>query len=572
MEDVYMKIKSLTFQNHPILGNLNLNFCDPKGRPVDTIILAGANGTGKTTILNTLFFFINVKELTTNLKKGLLHIGTSIDLEASPKFFEEFFRKGQFPQTGCSDTIRISIVDNKSDNDIWKHIRISYFDTNGQEIISKNHPSIIAVGSIQSFFSALYNDVQINFTPKSIQHITASELDRDYGSKRSSENMATEMAQLFVDIQSSDAQDLSSWVKDHPGEAPPENIQRIRIKRFDQAFSTIFEDLSFYKVRNQDGKLDVCFRNHEAIVPIDRLSSGEKQIVFRGGFILKDSNLDKNPITFIDEPEISLHPDWQIKILDYYKQLLTNNLGEQVSQLFVVTHSPFIIHNDRRANDKVIVLYRDENGHINVQSKPEYYNYNSISIVRDAFSIDPSQIAVPHPFVFLEGETDETYMKKAVELFGISIPVSVSWIGTYVNNSPQNTGDSALSHAFNFLTANPSLCPKGAVLLYDSDTKQISKDVGNIHRRIMPTKESAVGIKIGIENMLALPSDFSLEHFIKISQYKDQYGIDNERRELDKVKLCQYICFQLSEDKQKNILSPLKENISIIESALKSAE
>lgn len=564
-----MKIKAITFRNHPILGDLHLDFCNSKGDPIDTIILAGANGTGKTTVINTLFHFMNVDHLPANSKNGLLYPGTSIDIQIPFDLLKAILGAFYSPDIEYSDTMRLSIVDSGSSADTWLNIKISYFDISGQELQWKGHPSSLIMTPIPSCFSALYNDVQINFSPRPIQHTTALELDHEYNIKRSSENMATELAQLFVDIQSSDAQDLSNWVADHPGEVPPEDIQRIRIKRFDRAFSTIFKDFHFYRVINRDGKLDVCFRYHDAIVPIDKLSSGEKQIVFRGGFILKDSHLDKTPITFIDEPEISLHPDWQIKILNYYKQLLTNDLGKQVSQLFVVTHSPFIIHNDLRANDKVIVLYRDKHGHINVQDKPEYYESGSISAVKDAFLIDLSQMTSSSPFVFLEGETDETYMRKAVELFGIATPASLNWIGSYINNSPQNTGDTALSQAFKFLIANPSVCPQGAVLLYDSDTKQVVRDVENIHTRIMPSKESAVGFKAGIDNMLALPPDFDLSPFIKTSVHKDRYGMESEKRELDKVGLCEYICSQLSEAEQKNILGPLKENISIIESALK---
>lgn len=61
---------------------------------------------------------------------------------------------------------------------------------------------------------------------------------------------------------------------------------------------------------------------------------------------------------FIDEPEISLHPLWQQKVLDYYKAMFTDAAGVQTSQIFCVTHSPFVIHSNRRRDDKVIVMKR----------------------------------------------------------------------------------------------------------------------------------------------------------------------------------------------------------------------
>ena len=42
-----MKIKSIEFKNHKILGDLKLDFTLEDERVADTIIFAGENGTGK---------------------------------------------------------------------------------------------------------------------------------------------------------------------------------------------------------------------------------------------------------------------------------------------------------------------------------------------------------------------------------------------------------------------------------------------------------------------------------------------------------------------------------------------
>ena len=86
------------------------------------------------------------------------------------------------------------------------------------------------------------------------------------------------------------------------------------------------------------------------------------------------------------------------------------NCGEQTSQIFAVTHSPFVIHNDTRRNDKVIIFSRDDNGDIVVKDKPEYFKCNSIEAVQDAFQIDLP--VDEQPVVYLEGRTDEKYFKK----------------------------------------------------------------------------------------------------------------------------------------------------------------
>ena len=49
------KIRKIVFHEHPVLKNLSLNFCDSEGKCIDTIIFAGENGTGKSTIINSIY-------------------------------------------------------------------------------------------------------------------------------------------------------------------------------------------------------------------------------------------------------------------------------------------------------------------------------------------------------------------------------------------------------------------------------------------------------------------------------------------------------------------------------------
>ncbi len=64
----------------------------------------------------------------------------------------------------------------------------------------------------------------------------------------------------------------------------------------------------------------------------DILSAGEKQML---SFLVYNAFASESPI-FIDEPELSLHPDWQ-------RRLFPTLLDQQGSNQFIVsTHSPFI--------------------------------------------------------------------------------------------------------------------------------------------------------------------------------------------------------------------------------------
>ena len=85
---------------------------------------------------------------------------------------------------------------------------------------------------------------------------------------------------------------------------------------------------------------------------ITELSSGEKQLFLRA-LSLKFLEVN-NSVILIDEPEISLHPQWQRKIINLYESIGENN------QLIIATHSPHVIGNI--TSDKLRVMVRDNNG------------------------------------------------------------------------------------------------------------------------------------------------------------------------------------------------------------------
>jgi hypothetical protein len=49
-----MKIKKITLERHPGIGDIALSFSDEAGTPFNVVVLAGGNGTGKTAILDAI--------------------------------------------------------------------------------------------------------------------------------------------------------------------------------------------------------------------------------------------------------------------------------------------------------------------------------------------------------------------------------------------------------------------------------------------------------------------------------------------------------------------------------------
>lgn len=81
----------------------------------------------------------------------------------------------------------------------------------------------------------------------------------------------------------------------------------------------------------------------------EHLSSGEKQMLS----FLAYCSICKNTIIFIDEPELSLHADWQRLFLPMLLDIPNGN------QYFMATHSPFIY---AKYPDKDIDLDKDKGG------------------------------------------------------------------------------------------------------------------------------------------------------------------------------------------------------------------
>ena len=521
------KIRKVEFINHPVLENLTLDFCDANGHAVDTVIFAGENGVGKSTILNALF--------------GLTASGMNFEANVEYESDDSTFTLNFFWRNIGTTSKYIFVKDGKGLNTL----------ANDEES-KKKYP-----------IYGIFSDVDINFHSGDLFSVTSLILDGEKKSRRSSNNLPTEIKQLLIDIQALDDADIAQWVKRNHGMNTNQLNVAERIPRFTRAFSQIFDDLEYSRIDNIDGHKAILFSKNGKEISIDALSSGEKQIVYRGCFLLKDANAMNGAFVFIDEPEISLHPKWQMKVMDYYKGIFTDESGKQTSQIFAVTHSPFIIHNENRKNDKVIVLARDSNGKIVVKDKPAYYKCSSIEAVQDAFEIHDFDSG--NPTVYLEGRTDEKYFRKTAEVFDMELPFQFRWIGYMDTNGQEvNTGKDSINRAVQFLIAQN--LPFVNIALLDSDTKKKTDSQNNVIVTSMPQYENSKGMKVGIENALVL-DDVNLNQFRIQKESVDDYGGTKVITEFQKMKCCEYIC-NLDVDTQKKIFVHLKEEIETLKGFL----
>lgn len=330
-------IKTLKWNNEPILGNLELDFTKDDGTPYNTIVIAGENGVGKTTILETLSDFLNLWSI-----KPFNYIRYQIDDK------------------------NYKVIPDESNADIGFHTRINELDNSEKHITANKHTK----GNIENdlldirHYGCSYSKARSGFKTKPVKSSTTEQLDISRYEDDSNDDF-TKIKQMLVDIKS---QDNSEWAKiSSRGQNMVYSQFRTISKtyRFEKAFNSFFDTLRFDGIDEESAdEKKVIFTKHNKEIAIDDLSTGEMQIVFRGAHLLKNSNNLNGGTIIIDEPELSMHPKWQEKIFDYYRSLFTKN-EKQIAQMIFATHSEYVIRSAIKDPDNVlIIILYDDNGTI----------------------------------------------------------------------------------------------------------------------------------------------------------------------------------------------------------------
>lgn len=338
-----MRIKKVQWKNHPILGDLLLDFTDNNsGVPYDTVVFAGENGTGKSTILEQLSAFLNVGpfvnfEYIEYVVNGKIYRAVpTTDGNTHPNFFD--------------------LYDN---NALTKKIRHD----------KHNNPVELQSDTMDiRYYGCVFSRARSDYKTQKITTTSTSELDKEKYDVDKNDDF-TSLKQLVVDIVNQDNSDYSE-VNKALGSTPKswsDFFPTSKLYRFASAFDGFFERLTFEKVADEQGEKTIKFKKNGKSIPVDNLSTGEKQIVFRGIYLLRNSKILQDAAIMIDEPELSMHPKWQRKILQYYKSLFTKN-GTQNAQLFFATHSDHILKEALANNSKnIVIVLEQENGAINAK-------------------------------------------------------------------------------------------------------------------------------------------------------------------------------------------------------------
>ena len=108
----------------------------------------------------------------------------------------------------------------------------------------------------------------------------------------------------------------------------------VQKKRFQDIVDELFSDTGKKMIRTEN---EIRFTQIGEVLLPYRLSSGEKQILIILLTVLVEDDLPY--VLFMDEPEVSLHLEWQKRLVDLCLELNPN------VQIILTTHSPAIVMN-----------------------------------------------------------------------------------------------------------------------------------------------------------------------------------------------------------------------------------
>ncbi|MBI2634738.1 ATP-binding protein [Candidatus Peregrinibacteria bacterium] len=358
-----MKILKIEFTNHPILKNLSFDF-QVDGHMKDITLLVGENGCGKTLFLEEIFKIVN---------GGIIPWNDKIGRRITVKYSEE--ERAAFSLPDC----HLVIDYDESRGTKWTALKI--LDINGNDLTPQHHAKFQQNDDKNpgKQFKCAYSTVEINFAVDEIAAIKASSTDETKKPKsKSSVNIATEIAQLLVDIKTQDDAALGRWMRENQGKTVKVECPEGKLDRFKKAYLKMFEGKELFEIRAHEGKHKIIFKDLEESVEfgISGLSSGEKQVVYRMGYLLRDLKHLAGGMILIDEPELSLHPRWQIKYIDFIRDIFFDG-DEEPIQFVIATHSPYFLKSSSMREVGVATFTRKK-GNIVIE-RPDEHSWSLLS-------------------------------------------------------------------------------------------------------------------------------------------------------------------------------------------------
>jgi predicted ATP-binding protein involved in virulence len=306
-----MKIKKLIVRNYKLLDDLELDFTDKKGEILDTIVLAGLNGSGKTTILELIESLINGTLLQKNIQPNTyiqLQLLVYQEITNVLASLENLGKKAILGTEALPNQKTIVTLELQQDKSV---------KSNGRYFISES--AFLSIFLMQHIYTFEEAGVFIYANDKKKDNTKFTNI------KRTSFNSDKDIIQKNI------LESVQKKVFANP-DTPPRQVFTNQISELNQ----IFTPMNLYSKLVQLSEKELIFESiNGQKIHFEDLSSGEKMLYYMG-FMLNQLNLE-NTLMLIDQLEDALHPTWQQQITAFFKNIGKNN------QVILATHSPQII-------------------------------------------------------------------------------------------------------------------------------------------------------------------------------------------------------------------------------------
>ncbi len=341
-----MKLKKLHINNFRHLENLEFNFTYPenyhieekRGKPLDKICIIGQSATGKTGILELIYYQNSIYDFKQKIKES------DFDLQ-----FEN---------------------DNNNDSIIYfqSEIDLSIFG----RIFNKNYSNI--------FNNAIEKrniEIKINEYIKKERKIINDKIEilwdfilfelQDYSEKlKILGNQITKQLN-FDNINVI----IENWNKENnnPYLDLGENYLNNILNKVNLELNTNLEKNSLITLKD---------KKSDKILTMSELSTGTKNLI---ATILPLYRLNTDDgIILIDEPERSLYPDIQMELMDLYQKIAPK------AQFIIATHSPFIAASFEP--EERFILYFDSEGKVKVKQGTSPIGDDPNDMLYNDFEVD----------------------------------------------------------------------------------------------------------------------------------------------------------------------------------------
>ena len=175
-----MRLKSLKTVNNPKLGNLYLDFT-VNGNVQDTIIFAGDNGSGKTTILDYIFKFTKIKYLKNNLENVTFRIILNEkEIEFIRNNLLNIDNQGK-DLVNCLQHLDLTkeyevVINDKINEDSYVD-RIKIFAIEGMQKVEIDNYRMIDCGRLCELLTSFYSQAMMSYNLNKISNVYNINID-----------------------------------------------------------------------------------------------------------------------------------------------------------------------------------------------------------------------------------------------------------------------------------------------------------------------------------------------------------------------------------------------------------